>query len=170
MKKKLIAFILPLCAFLSISFTCKGSALAGGDAAEELAALKKEFGPVLRLRGTAAAKEINAIANLLTPGSGMMAIDFRHASGEFCMLDPVTKRNMVHFSHEPGNTTEDILYFLDPTAFKAAGLQVKNLPVLPAKLGKMKPFTWYYYAGEAVEPHHGKRLGREFLVMAMDVK
>jgi len=143
---------------------------SAGSAEEELAAIKKEFGPVLRLRGTVAAREINAIANLLTPRSGMMAIDVTHASGEFCMLEPSTRHYMVHFSRDPEHTTEDILYFLDPTAFRAAGLDVKKLPALPTELGKMIPFTWYYYDGKGREPHHGKRLGKEFLVMAIDVK
>jgi len=170
MKKIIFALILPVCLFLFMPFTKAGNALAAGSAEAELAAIKKEFGPVLRLRGTTAAREINAIANLLVPRSGMMAIDVTHVSGEFCMLEPTTKRYMVHFSHDPEHTTEDILYFLNPTAFKAAGLKVKNLPVLPTELGKMKPFTWYYYAGKTIEPHHGARLGREFLVMAIDVK
>ncbi len=166
-------FIAPLMCFVviltAVLFLPLGPASAG-TAEEELAAIKKEFGPVLRLRGTVAAREINAIANLLTPRSGMMAIDVTHASGEYCMLEPKTRRNMVHFSRDPANTTEDILYFLNPTAFKAAGLDVKKLPVLPSELGKMKPLTWYYYDGKTKEPHHGKRLGRDFVVMAIDVK
>ncbi len=169
-KKVLIALILPLSLFLSISFTLPGHAFSASDAEKELAALKKEFGPVLRLRGTVAAAEINAIANLLTPKSGMMAIDFTHASGEFCMLEPDTKRYMLHFSRAPQATTEDILYFLNPEPFKSAGLKVSELPPLPAELGKMKPLTWYYYDGKTREPHHGRKLGREFLVMAIDVK
>ncbi len=169
-KKVVIALILPLSMFLSISFISTGGAFGAGDAERELAALKKEFGPVLRLRGTAAAREISAIANLLVPRSGMMAIDVTHASGEFCMLEPATKHYMVHFSRDPEHTTEDILYFLNPQSFKAAGLNVKALPTLPTELGKMKPFTWYYYSGKTKEPHHGAKLGREFLVMAIDVK
>ncbi|MFQ5480846.1 MAG: hypothetical protein ACE5DW_06175 [Thermodesulfobacteriota bacterium] len=155
---------------LSISFTLPKRASGAGEAEKELAAIKKEFGPVLRLRGTAAAREINAIANLLVPRSGMMAIDVTHASGEYCMLEPATKRYMVHFSRNPQSTTEDILYFLNSDSFKAAGLKVAELPALPGELGKMKPFTWYYYDGKTKEPHHGKSLGREFLVMAIDVK
>jgi hypothetical protein len=41
---------------------------------------------------------------------------------------------------------------------------------LPTKLGKMTPLKWYYYDGKAKEPHHGKQLHRDFLVMAIDVK
>jgi len=170
MKKVLFTLILWGCLFLFMPFMHAGNAFGASSAEKELAAIKKEFGPVLRLRGTTAAREINAIANLLVPKSGMMAIDITHVSGEFCMLEPTTRRYMVHFSHDPEHTTEDILYFLNPDGFKAAGLKVKNLPTLPTELGKMKPFTWYYYAGKTIEPHHGKRLGKEFLVMAIDVK
>jgi hypothetical protein len=171
MKKILTAFLLSFAVLLTAFVLPEAAPARAGSAEEELAAIKKEFGPVLRLRGTVAAREINAIANLLTPRSGMMAIDVTHASGEYCMLEPKTRRNMVHFSRDPASTTEDILYFLNPTAFKAAaGLDVKKLPVLPTELGKMKPLTWYYYSGKSVEPHHGKRLGRDFVVMAIDVK
>ena len=100
----------------------------------------------------------------------MMAIDLRHASGEFCMLEPRTKRYMVHFSQSPDNTSEDILYFLNPETFKEFGLRVKDLPAHPTELGKMKPFQWYYYDGTTYEPHHGRKIGAEFLVMAIDVK
>jgi hypothetical protein len=135
----------------------------------ELAAIKKKFGSVLKLTGSAAG-EINAIANLLTPGSGMMAIDRTQVSGEFCMLEPKTGKYMVHFSKTPEKTTEDILYFINPENLKKNGLQVKNLPTLPTTLGKMTPFQWYYYDGNGHEPHHGGRIGREFIVMAIDVK
>lgn len=136
---------------------------------KELAAIKKQFGSVLKLTGNAA-NEINAIANLLIPGSGMMAINLTHKSGEFCMLEQKTGRYMIHFSQTPEKTTEDILYFINPETFKQNGLQVENLPPLPTELGKMKPFQWYYYNGQAFEPHHGDKIGREFLVMAIDVK
>jgi len=148
MKKYLFTLILPVCIFLFMPVTPSGNAFGASSAEKELAAIKKEFGPVLRLRGTVAAREINAIANLLVPRSGMMAIDVTHASGEFCMLEPATKHYMVHFSRDPEHTTEDILYFLNPQPFKAAGLKVKNLPTLPTELGKMTPFTWYYYNGK----------------------
>ncbi|GMR04852.1 MAG: hypothetical protein BMS9Abin23_0766 [Thermodesulfobacteriota bacterium] len=153
----LAVFIMPKSAF-------------SGNGSQELTAIKKNFGPVLKLEGTPAGREINAIANLLVPGSGMMAIDFTGVSGEFCMLEPGTKRYMIHFSNAPEKTTEDILYFINPESFKKAGLKVAELPVLPTKLGKMKPLQWYYYSGKVLEPHHGKKMGKEFLVMAIDVK
>lgn len=136
---------------------------------KELAFIKKQFGSVLKLTGSAA-QEINAIANLLTPGSGMRAINLTQKSGEFCMLEAKTGRYMIHFSHAPEKAVEDILYFINPETFKQNGLQVNGLPPLPTELGKMKAFQWYYYDGIAYEPHHGGKIGREFLVMAIDVK
>ena len=115
-------------------------------------------------------KELNAIANLLEAGGNIMAIDVSKVSGEFCMLESGTKNNMVHFSGTPESTPEDIIYFISPDAFKGAGLRVGDLSPLPTKLGKMSPLKWYYYDGKAKEPHHGKKLHRDFLVMAIDVK
>ncbi|MFQ5441757.1 MAG: hypothetical protein ACE5EB_03425 [Thermodesulfobacteriota bacterium] len=170
MKRTRFIYMFMTVAVFLAAFIMPRAALSGGGEAKELQSIKKDFAPVLNLKGTPAEAEINAIANLLTPGSGMMAIDLRHKSGEFCMLEPNTKRYMVHFSHTPEKTTEDILYFINPDNFKGAGLQVGQLPKLPTKLGEMKPLQWYYYDGKAFEPHHGKKLGAEFLVMAIDVK
>lgn len=121
-------------------------------------------------RSSAAEAEIKAITNLLTGESGIMAIDFSSISGEFCMLEHGTKNNMIHFSGTPENTPEDIIYFISPDAFTKAGLRVKKLKKLPTELGKMEPLKWYYYDGKGKEPHHGKQLHRDFLVMAIDVK
>ncbi|MBE9531225.1 MAG: hypothetical protein IME98_00290 [Proteobacteria bacterium] len=121
-------------------------------------------------RSDAAEKELSAIANLLTGDSGIMAHDFSSVSGEFCMLEKGTKNNMIHFSGEPEKTTEDIVYFISPDELKGNGLQVKKLNKLPTELGKMEPLRWYYYDGKGKEPHHGKKLHRDFLVMAIDVK
>lgn len=157
-------FILALLFFIPFISLAKES-----DSDKELAAIKKQFGSVLKLTGNAA-NEINAIANLLEPGSGMMAINLTHKSDEFCMLEPKTGKYMIHFSQTPKKTSEDILYFINPESFKQNGLQVNKLPPLPTKLDQMKPFQWYFYNGLTFEPHHGRILGREFLVMAIEVK
>ena len=164
-------YILSL-AFLAAFALLSAMVFPAGVLAEETSCkdMEESFAPVLKLKGTAAAGEINAIANLLTEGSGIMAIDFSKVSGEFCMLEHGTKNNMIHFSGEPENTPEDILYFISPDAFTAAGLKTKKLTPLPLELGKMEPLKWYYYDGEGIEPHHGKKLHRDFLVMAIDVK
>ena len=125
--------------------------------------------PIDMVTGSARA-EVNAVANLLLPGSGLMAIDLSQKTNQFCMLDGVSQRNMVHFSHTPESTSEDVLYFLNPETFLANGLDAKKLPPLPSELGKMLPHQWYYYDGTYTEPHHGRTLGVDFLVMAIDVK
>ncbi|MEE9543171.1 MAG: hypothetical protein V3V95_05260, partial [Thermodesulfobacteriota bacterium] len=121
-------------------------------------------------RSAAAEAEINAITNLFGGESGIMAHDFSAVSGEFCMLEKGTKNNMIHFSGTPENTPEDIIYFISPDSFKGVGMRPADLAVLPTELGKMEPLKWYYYDGKAIEPHHGKKLHRDFLVMAIDVK
>ena len=136
---------------------------------DEAKAGQEQPEPIDMITGTARA-EVNAVANLLLPGSGLMAIDLSHKTGEFCMLDGVSQRNMVHFSRMPESTTEDVLYFLNPETFIANGLDTKKLPSLPSKLGEMVPHQWYYYDGTYTEPHHGRTLGVDFLVMAIDVK
>jgi hypothetical protein len=99
-----------------------------------------------------------------------MAIDLTQKSGQFCMLDAVSGHNMVHFSRDPGKDAEDVLYFINPETFIQSGLKVETLPPLPRELGQMKSHQWYYYDGSYVEPHHGRKMGKEFLVMAIDVK
>ncbi|MBQ26923.1 MAG: hypothetical protein CMH81_02080 [Nitrospiraceae bacterium] len=141
--------------------------LKGGEEGSKAAEEQPE--PIDVVTGSARA-EVNAIANLLLPGSGLMAIDLSHKTKQFCMLDGVSQRNMVHFSHTPENTTEDVLYFLNPETFVASGLNAKKLPPLPSELGEMTPHQWYYYDGTYTEPHHGRTLGVDFLVMAIDVK
>ena len=95
--------------------------------AEELSAIKNEFGAVLSLKGTAR-KEINAIANLFAPGSKLAAIDETKASGEYCMLETVTKHNMIHYASSPEKTHEDIVYYLNPKTFIESGMDVNKLP------------------------------------------
>ncbi|WP_447969764.1 hypothetical protein [Nitrospira sp. M1] len=131
--------------------------------------MKEQFGPVLKLEGKAR-QEINAIANILGPDSKMIPIDATKASGEMCMLETVTKHNMIHFSETPEKTHEDVVYFINPATFIANGLDVTKLPRHPSELGKMKPLQWYYYDGTYVEPHQGGQLNKEFVIMSVDVK
>jgi hypothetical protein len=139
------------------------------DSNTELEKIKKDFAPVLKLKGTAK-KEINAIANLFAPGSKLAAIDITNASGEYCMLEKVTKHNMIHFSSRPEKTHEDIVYYLNPKTFIDNGLDVSKLPQQPKELGKMLPLQWYYYDGTYVEPHQGTKMNKEFVIMTVDVK
>ncbi len=139
------------------------------DAVKELKEIKNNFGPVLKLTGPAR-KEVNGIANLIAPGSQLVAIDATHASGEMCMLETVTKRNMIHYSEKPEQTKEDIIYYINPDSFIANGLDVNKLPRHPNKLGEMVPLQWYYYDGTYVEPHQGGQLNKKFLIMTINVK
>ena len=138
-------------------------------ATKELQELKSNFGPVLQLEGNAR-KEINTIANLLAPESKLKPIDATNASGEMCMLETVSKHNMVHFSQTPDRTTEDVVYYINPATFIANGLDVAKLPRHPSTLGTMEPLQWYYYDGTYVEPHQGTQLNKEFVIMSVDVK
>lgn len=160
--KKLFLFAM-VCAFLMT-----GDVFAGSDA-EELSAIKKEFDSVLSLKGTAR-REINAIANLLSPSSKLAAIDATKASGEYCMLEKVTKHNMIHYSSHPESTHEDIVYYLNPATFIKTGMDVSKLPKHPKSLGKMTPLQWYYYDGTYVEPHQGTQMNKAFVIMTVDLK
>jgi hypothetical protein len=117
-------------------------ASVSNDLNAELEKIKKDFAPVLKLKGTAKG-EINAIANLFAPGSKLAAIDITSTSGEYCMLDKVKKHNMIHFSSRPEQTYEDIFYYLNPKTFIESGLDVRKLPRQPKELGKMLPLQWY---------------------------
>lgn len=158
-----------IAAGLLIMLSVQVEASTPNNAQEELASIKKEFGAVLKLQGTAR-KEINAIANLFSPGSKIAAIDITKASGEYCMLETVTKRNMTHFSSTPEKTHEDIVYYLNPSELIKNGLDINKLPKQPRELGKMVPMQWYYYDGTYVEPHQGTRMNKEFIIMTVDVK
>ena len=161
-----VAFVL---AVVFISTGIQSSSVFAKSDSEELKALKDEFGSVLSLKG-AARKEINTIANLFAPGSKLAAIDITNASGEYCMLEKVTKHNMIHYSSRPEKTHEDVVYYLNPKTFIDNGLDVSKLPRQPKSLGEMTPLQWYYYDGTYVEPHQGTKMNKEFVIMTVNVK
>ena len=154
---------------LMIGSAAVGQAAENSEAPTQLNDIQAKFGPVLQLEGNAQ-KEINAIANLLSDNSKLKSIDATKASGEMCMLETVSKHNMVHFNQHPEHTTEDIVYYINPEQFIANGLDVAKLPRHPEKLGEMKPLQWYYYDGTYVEPHQGSQLNKPFVIMSLDVK
>ncbi len=158
-----------LLAAVIIGSAAVAQAAGSSDATTQLQEIQAKFGPVLQLEGNAQ-KEINAIANLLSNDSKLKAIDATKASGEMCMLETVSKHNMVHFNQHPEQTTEDIVYYINPEQFIANGLDVAKLPRHPEKLGEMKPLQWYYYDGSYVEPHQGSQLNKPFVIMSLDVK
>jgi len=172
MKSKWNLMAIAVLGILSLALTVPGIAVAEVsemDAVKKLREIEKKFGPVLKLKGPAR-KEVNAIANLIAPGSKLVAIDATHASGEMCMLETVTKHNMIHYSEKPEQTKEDIVYYINPETFIASGLDVNTLPRHPKELGKMVPLQWYYYDGTYVEPHQGSKMNKEFLIMTINVK
>ena len=154
---------------LMIGSATVAQAAENSEATTQLNDIQAKFGPVLQLEGNAQ-KEINAIANLLSDNSKLKSIDATKASGEMCMLETVSKHNMVHFNQHPEHTTEDIVYYINPEQFIANGLDVAKLPRHPEKLGEMKPLQWYYYDGTYVEPHQGSQLNKPFVIMSLDVK
>jgi len=162
----IVAFIL---AVVFISTGIQSSSVFAKSDSDELKAIKDEFGSVLSLKG-AARKEINTIANLFAPGSKLAAIDITNASGEYCMLEKVTKHNMIHYSSRPEKTHEDVVYYLNPKTFIDNGLDVSKLPRQPKSLGEMTPLQWYYYDGTYVEPHQGTKMNKEFVIMTVNVK
>jgi len=162
----IVAFVLAL---VFISTGIQSSSVFAKSDSDELKAIKDEFGSVLSLKG-AARKEINTIANLFAPGSKLAAIDITNASGEYCMLEKVTKHNMIHYSSRPEKTHEDIVYYLNPKTFIDNGLDVSKLPRQPKSLGEMTPLQWYYYDGTYVEPHQGTKMNKEFVIMTVNVK
>jgi len=136
----------------------------------ELADLKAHVGPVITNMGGTALKELKAVAGVLSPDIRGLAIDLSAKSGEYCLRDPQGGRFMVHFSERPTQTPEDVLYFIAADSLTVTGLNVSALPTLPTELGKMTPRSWYHYDGKAFEPHHKGRLGRPYLVMALDIR
>jgi len=134
----------------------------------ELNALKAKVGPIADMQGVPL-KEIKAIAGVISPEIRGLTIDLSAKTGQFCLRDPEGGGFMVHFSEHPEQTREDVVYFIAADSLAATGLDPSKLPAVPA-LGQMTPRTWYYYDGSGVEPHHQGRLGRPFLVLALDVR
>ncbi|MDH4228171.1 MAG: hypothetical protein OEW11_00310 [Nitrospirota bacterium] len=135
----------------------------------ELADLKAHMGPIADMNGVPLA-ELKAFAGVLSPEMRGLAIDLSAKSGEYCLRDPQGGRFMVHVSERPTQTPEDVLYFVAADSLTGAGLDVAKLPTLPMELGKMTPRQWYFYSGDYVEPHHRGKLGREYLVLALDIR
>lgn len=135
----------------------------------ELVALKAKVGPIADMDGVPL-KEIKAIAGVISPEMRGLTIDLSAASGQYCLRDPQGGGFMVHFSEHPEATKEDIVYFIAADSLSGAGLDPAKMPALPAALGEMTPRTWYYYDGKGVEPHHQGRLGRPYIVLALDIR
>src|SRR5262245_35358180 len=135
------------------------------QSAKELERLKTGYADVLALQGTSR-DEVFAIARLLRAKPDM-AIDQIAASGEYCLKSGLG--TMTHYASDPTKTREDIVYEFDATALTKAGLDLRNLPVLPA-LGHMEPGQWYYLPEGQVDPHHKHVMPGPTLLIAVDVR
>ena len=166
MKPKFFITLFAVSILFAVGFLLQPVSQAETDAEKELQKIKSEYAPVLALTGIAK-QEILAIANVLSQNPDM-AIDFSHKSGEYCMA--FGNLNMVHYSTQPTETKEDVIYILNAKPFIENGLQVDKMPRLPEETGKMEPGTWYYYAGDKEDPHHKAKLPVPVIMMAVDVK
>lgn len=152
-----------------------GAATAETDAQKvnrlemELSALKAKVGLIAHMDGVPLA-ELKAVAGILSPSMRGLAIDLSAKSGEYCLRDPQGGRFMVHFSERPETTPEDVIYFIAADSLTGAGLDPAKMPPMPTELGKMTPRQWYYYNGNYVEPHHKGKLGRPYIVLALDIR
>src|SRR5262245_49939179 len=130
----------------------------------ELDRLRQEYADVLALEG-ASRNEILAIARILR-AKPEMAIDRTQESGEYCLKSGFGI--MTHYATTPSATKEDIVYEFDGTLLVKAGLDPKQLPLLPA-LGKMEPGHWYFLPEGQIDPHHQHAMPGPTLLIAVDV-
>jgi hypothetical protein len=133
--------------------------------ADELATLRREYGDVLALEGTAKG-EILAIARILR-AKPEVAIDRTAVSGEYCFKSgPGT---MVHFAVQPERTPEDVIYEFDASGLIAAGLEPARMKQLP-ELGRMTPGVWYFLPMRQLDPHHAHAMPGPTIAIAVNVK
>ena len=134
-------------------------------AADELATLKREYGDVLALQGTAKG-EILAIARILR-ANPEVAIDRTAASGEYCFKSSLG--TMVHFADQPERTSEDVVYEFDASGLIQAGLDPARMKQLPG-LGRMTPGVWYFLPQGQPDPHHAHAMSAPTIAIAVNVK
>ncbi|MEE9217737.1 MAG: hypothetical protein V3U98_01580 [Acidobacteriota bacterium] len=124
-------------------------------------------GEIRRLHGTAR-QAVLAFARVLAQRPSM-AHDYSQSSGEYCLN--TGSHVMVHFSARPGESSEDVVYFVDAAPLIARGLRLEEFPPLAPQLGAMRSNTWYRYEGEGIEPHHGhEKAGKIWLALAVDIQ
>lgn len=97
------------------------------------------------------------------------AIDFSQVSNEYCFFTGWDKHH-THYAIDPSETQEDNIDFVDARSLIDAGLDVQNLPSLPAKLGQMSPGQWYLVAKGENEPHHGMTAKFPLLLRATNLE
>ena len=118
--------------------------------------------------------EITAFANQLSLRPET-AIDFSKVSGEYCFYSGSDKKSgwdkhHTHYAIDPTKTQEDVIDYVDARPLLEAGVNVENLPRLPAELGKMIPGQWYIRTANQNDPHHGKGYDYPELMRASDLQ
>jgi hypothetical protein len=134
-------------------------------AQNEVTRLKREYGDVLALQGTAKS-EILVIAKILR-AQPRIAVDQTAASGEYCFNSG--QGTMIHFATMPENTAEDVVYEFDASALIGAGLDPSRLQQLPER-GRMTPGVWYFLPKGQQDPHHGRAMSAATIAIAINVK
>lgn len=120
------------------------------------------------------AAEISTFANQLSLRPET-AIDFSKVSGEYCFYSGSDKKSgwdkhHTHYAIDPSKTHEDVIDYVDARPLLEAGANFKNLPLLPAELGKMILGQWYLRPADQLDPHHGKGWSYPELVRASDLQ
>jgi hypothetical protein len=144
-----------------------GGLFASGQPAaeDELAKLKRDYGDVFALQGTAKA-EILAIARILR-SKPEIAVDQTAAKGEYCFNSGLG--TMVHFATQPESTTEDVVYEFNASGLISAGLDPSRLQQVP-EAGRMTPGVWYFLPKGQHDPHHTHAMANPTVAIAIDVK
>ena len=134
-------------------------------AADELAALKREYADVLALQGTAKG-ELLAFARILRANPEMV-VDQTAASREYCFKSGLG--TMVHFAAQPERTPEGVVYEFDASGLLAAGLDPARMKQLP-ELGRMTPGVWYFLPRGQRDPHHAHAMPGPTIAIAVNVR
>lgn len=136
-------------------------AVSAGTEAEEEETAKLQQAAIV-------AAEITAFTNQLSHRPET-AFDFSKVSGEYCFFGGWDGHH-THYAIDPTKTQEDVIDFVEAAPMIKAGLNVKDLPKYPGKLGKMTPGQWYYSPAKGFEPHHGKNPPVALLIRAVNIK
>lgn len=116
------------------------------------------------------AAEISTFANQLSVRPET-AIDLSGVSGAYCFNAGIGKGgNMTHFAIDPEKTKEDVIDFVNAASLVKSGINIKDLPKFPGKLGAMEPNRWYYLAAGENEPHHGRKFPFPLMIRATNLE
>ncbi|HSG06181.1 MAG TPA: hypothetical protein VLB09_07255 [Nitrospiria bacterium] len=116
------------------------------------------------------AAEISTIAKHLSVRPET-AIDLTGVSGAYCFNTGLgSGGHMTHYAVDPEKTKEDVIDFVNAASLEASGINVKDLPKFPGKLGTMEPNTWYYLPAGEHEPHHGMVFSFPLMIRATNLE